>query len=84
MTDPSPDTTVTITVPSVSGTAAAAATDLIEELVARYTIAATDADALFEACVSVYVRGRMVQGDRPPSVCSLATSCSGDPRDPRS
>jgi len=81
MSDQRPEEVATITVPNVSGTAAAAATDLVEEFVARYKIPAVDADALFSACVSIYVRGRMVHSDRPPSVCSLATFCSSDPPD---
>jgi hypothetical protein len=83
MSEQKPDEIVTITVPSVSGTDAATATDLVEDLVQRYEITAVDADALFNACVSIYVRGRMVYGDRPPSVCSLATFCSSEPPDDR-
>jgi len=71
--------TTTITVPEVGGTAAAEATDLLEHLVERYKISRVDADALFNACVAVYVRGRMVMGDRPPSRCSLADGCGSDP-----
>ena len=70
--------TVTITVPQVDGTAAAEATDLLEHLVERYKISGVDADALFNACVAIYLRGRAALGDRPPSSCSLADGC-GDP-----
>ena len=65
--------TVTITVPQVDGTAAAEATDLLEHLVERYKISGEDADALFNACVAIYVRGRVVTGDRGPTPhCSAA------------
>jgi hypothetical protein len=76
MTEREPSDRVDITVPEVSGKEAADATDLVEHLVEKYKISTVDADALFNAMVSIFIRGRMVYGDRQPAVCSLATSCS--------
>jgi predicted nucleic acid-binding protein len=65
--------TISITVPEVDGQAAAEATDLMADLVERYKISGVDADALFNACVAIYVRGRVVTGDRAPTPhCSTA------------
>jgi hypothetical protein len=73
--------TVTIPVPSVSGEEAAAATDLVERLVDKYHLSADDTDALFGGMVAIFVRSRMVYGDRQPTVCSLAGCAAGTPED---
>lgn len=65
-------TGVTITVPAVDGEEAARATDLMERLVERYQISRADADALFNACVAIYLRGRIALGDRASARCALA------------
>ncbi len=65
--------TLSINVPEVDGQAAAEATDLMADLLERYKISQKDADALFNACAAIYVRGRMVTGDRAPTPhCSAA------------
>ena len=76
MAEKSASDRIDISVPEVSGKEAAAATDLVEHLVEKYKISTVDADALFNAMVSIFIRGRMVYGDRQPTVCSLATFCS--------
>jgi hypothetical protein len=75
MAERDPSDRIDIKVPEVSGEEAADATDLVEHLVEKYKISTVDADALFNAMVSIYIRGRMVYGDRQPTVCSLATFC---------
>lgn len=61
---------VTITVPEVSGAEVDEATDLVMQVVQKYGISDTDADALFNGMIAMFVRQRMVYGDRRPSVCS--------------
>ena len=69
---------VTISVPSVSGEEAAVATDLIEHLLEKYKISMVDADALTNAMAAIYIRGRIVHKDRPPSRCSFAGCLAED------
>jgi hypothetical protein len=66
-----PAETVTIAVPKVSGEEAAAATDLVEHLVEKYSLSTVDADTLFNAMVTIFVRGKIACGDQQPSRCSL-------------
>lgn len=63
---------VTITVPKVSGEEALAATDLVEEILRRNALSVADGDALFAAMVAIYIRTRMVYGDKKPEICSLS------------
>ncbi len=72
MTDRTSVETVSIHVPAVSGQEAASATDLVERLVEKYHLSADDADALFAAVATIFVRNRMVYGDRPPTGCAFA------------
>jgi hypothetical protein len=74
----SPGGRTTIAVPEVSGEEAAQATDLVQSLVDRYGISTTDVDGLFNAMVAVYIRARMVHGDRQPTFCSLITCAPSD------
>ncbi len=72
---------IQITVPSISGVEAAEAVDRVEEICARYGVRPADADALFSAMVTVYLRQVQTHGDRPPSACTLGTcGLPGDPR----
>jgi len=68
--------TVSIDVPEVSGPEVGAAVDMVEHLVEKYGISAVDADALFNGMVAIYIRQRVVFGDRAPATCSLA-DCMG-------
>jgi hypothetical protein len=77
-TDPSE--LVSIKVPEVSGEEVLAASDLVEQLVEKYKISAVDTDALFNAMVSIFVRDRIVYGDRKPNVCSLSCNLDSDPK----
>lgn len=72
------DEFVSITVPAVGGTEATEATDLVESLAEKYGISTRDTDALFNAMVAVYIRGRMVYGDRSPAMCSFGACVTGD------
>ncbi len=76
-TDPSE--LVSIKVPEVSGEEVLAASELVEHLVEKYRISATDTDALFNAMISIFVRNRIVYGDRKPSLCSLSCNLDPDP-----
>ena len=62
---------VTIEVPRVSGDRAEESTELVERLVKQYGLSTRDTDALFNAMVAIYIRGRMVYGDREPGGCEL-------------
>ena len=64
-----------ITVPSVSGEEAARAIDLVEELKAKHGLSTADLDQLFGAVVAIYIRERLVHGDRQPSYCGFAGLC---------
>ncbi len=69
---------VTIEVPRVTGDQAGDCSELVERLVDKYDMSTADTDALFNAMVAIYIRGRMVYGDRQPSVCSLGAACHKD------
>ncbi len=69
---PEEERPITITVPKITGEEADKATDLVEQLVDQYTLSPADTDALFQAMVTVFIRDRMIYGDRKPSVCSFA------------
>lgn len=62
----------TITVPAVSGEDVARASDLIEQLAARYSISDTDIEVLFNAFVAVYVRNRIVYAEGKAPACACA------------
>lgn len=76
-TDPSE--LVTIKVPEVSGEEVLAASELVEHLLEKYQISAVDTDALFNAMISIFVRNRVVYGDRKPNICSLSCNLDPDP-----
>lgn len=61
---------VMLEMPKVSGEEAAEATDLVEHLLEKYKVNSVDADALFNAMVAVYIRNRIVYGDRKPDFCA--------------
>jgi len=69
---------VTIDVPHVSGSRAEESSELVERLVDQYGLSAQDTNSLFNAMVAIYIRGRMVFGDRQPSVCGFAAACHKD------
>ncbi len=69
---PAEEAPITITVPNITGEEADKATDRVEQLVDQYTLSPADTDALFQAMVTVFIRGRMIYGDRKPSICSCA------------
>ena len=66
------DAPITITVPRVTGEQVDQATDMVEQLIEKYSLSQADADALFESMVMVFIRTRMIYGDRKPSICSMA------------
>ena len=74
-----PSELVSIKVPEVSGDEVLAASELVEHLVEKYRISTLDVDALFNAMVSIFVRNRIVYGDRKPNVCSLSCNLDPDP-----
>lgn len=57
---------IEITVPAVTGEDVASAVDMVDDLVKKYGISQVDADALFGAMVTMYVRERAIRGDSPP------------------
>ena len=69
---------VSIDVPKVTGSQAEESSDVLEQLVAKYQLSDEDSGALFNAIVALYIRGRMVYGDRQPSVCGVAAAYSED------
>ena len=69
---------VSIDVPRVTGTQAEESSDLVERMTQKYALSEDDTNALFNAVVAIYIRGRMVYGDRQPSVCSFSTSDAKD------
>ena len=68
----------TITVPKVSGDQAEQSTELVEQMIKKYKMNQADAGALFQGMVAIYIRGRMVYGDRQPTFCSFGAACSGE------
>lgn len=67
---------VSIEVPEVSSDEVDEATDLVESIAAKYTMAERDINALFNAMVAIYVRNRLVYGDREPKVCGASCAVS--------
>jgi hypothetical protein len=74
-----PSELTTIRVHQVSGQEAAEATDLVEHLIEKYTLTPLDTDALFNAMVAIFIRARMIYGDRQPSSCSLSDVLGREP-----
>lgn len=74
-----PSEMVSIKVPEVSGEEVLAASELVEHLVEKYKISTLDVDALFNAMVSIFVRNRVIYGDRKPNICSLSCNLDPDP-----
>ena len=72
---------VSITVPQVSGEQVDQATDRVEEIIDKYSMSQADADTLFESMVKVFIRTRMIYGDREPQICSMAAMQEGGSRE---
>jgi len=71
------DKRISIEVPEVSSDEVNDATDLVESIAARYEIDEQDVNAMFNAMIAIYLRNRVVYGDREPKVCE-ASCAVGD------
>ena len=63
---------VSIDVPKINGSQAEESSDVLDALVAKYKLTDEDSESLFNAIVALYIRGRMVYGDRQPTTCGVA------------
>lgn len=68
---------VSIEVPEVSSDEVNEATDLVEKIAAKYEMDEQDVNAMFNAMIAIYLRNRVVYGDRQPKVCG-ASCAVGD------
>ena len=63
---------VSIEVPEVSSDEVNEATDLVESIAAKYEMDEKDVNVMFNAMIAIYLRNRIVYGDRGPKVCGAS------------